>query len=59
MLFERLNNLETCSYCAKRVDKNTLKPLPNDDNPELERKYCERCYPEVVAADRNLPWNKK
>ena len=58
-IFDRLNNLDNCTYCAKRVHKDTLKPLPNDDNPELDRRYCENCFPVVRAAERNLPWNKK
>lgn len=57
-LLDRLSNLDNCTYCGRRYKKDTLKPLKNDDNPSLNRKYCERCYPIVVAADRKLPWKK-
>lgn len=58
-LLDRLKDLETCTYCGRRYKKDTLKPLPNEDNPELNSKYCECCYPIVVEASRNLPWKKK
>lgn len=58
-LFDRLKDLDNCTYCGRRYKKETLKALPNDDSPQLDRKYCERCYPIVLAADRKLPWNKK
>ena len=48
-----------CAYCAKWKPEETMKSLPYDDNPKLNRKYCPRCFPEVREDHLNLPWIKE
>lgn len=51
------DSMPKCTYCNKSVPIEKLKELPDDDSPQLERKYCEKCYPDVKSAYLNLPWN--
>jgi hypothetical protein len=53
------NKRELCAYCGKWFDDETMFSLPYDGNPELGRRYCPKCYPEVREAHLNLPWIKK
>jgi len=47
-----------CIYCAKWFDPEEveMKAIPGDDP---RQKYCPKHYPEVLAAHKNLPWNRK
>jgi hypothetical protein len=51
--------MDYCTYCSRPFSKEELKILPLEDSPQLDRKYCPRCYPEVYTNHLNLPWIKK
>jgi hypothetical protein len=50
-------NKAMCTYCAKWFPADEMKLLPDDPNNVYP--YCPKCFPEVLTAHRNLPWNKK
>ena len=47
-----------CLYCMRTGKAKSLKPLPKHLDKEQVGHYCPRCYPEVLEATRNLPWNR-
>ncbi|MED1205575.1 hypothetical protein [Heyndrickxia acidicola] len=55
MFFE---TTKMCTYCGKQFREELLKPMVNDDNPNLERVYCPSCLPEVEDNIKSLPWVK-
>lgn len=46
--------MNKCALC-NRYDEE-LKPLPYDDTPSLNRKYCSKCFPDVYRDHINSPW---
>lgn len=47
-----------CTYCWKDWEPDQLRALPENLKCEPRNKYCPKCYPEVLAEVRNLPWNR-
>lgn len=50
--------MEMCTYCAKWFPEEQMKQLP-DDERNKDNRYCPKCYPGVLEAHKNLPWNRK
>jgi hypothetical protein len=45
-----------CTYCWQKSDN--LKPLPLELKGDDRERFCPNCYPSVLKAVKNLPWNK-
>lgn len=43
-----------CSYCAKWFPEEVMRQIPD----EYDNWYCPDCYPVVLKANWNLPWNR-
>jgi ribosomal protein S27AE len=50
--------MKMCTYCAKWFPEEQMKQLPNDERNK-DNRYCPKCYPEVLSAHNNLPWNRQ
>lgn len=50
-----------CTYCLRDGNAKNLRKMPKkywDDEDDLGREYCPRCYDGVLQEVKKLDWNK-
>lgn len=50
-----------CTYCLQVGKASNLRKMPErywDDETDLGREYCPRCYDTVYENVRKQPWNR-
>jgi hypothetical protein len=50
-----------CTYCLRVGLAKNLRKMPvkyRDDEYDLGCEYCPKCYPDVLKAVKNQPWNR-
>lgn len=50
---------EVCAFCEKYFWKGQLSLLPRNELPFLNRKYCPKCYPNILAKHTELYFEYK